>query len=83
MVNVNDIPIEYEQEFGRPDDVGWIIEIDIDKVKARKYHYKEVISALDDDNFCLKREYRNARDCLNKLLDIQNPKGNSILDRLI
>lgn len=83
IVNVNDIPSGYEQEFGRPDDVGWIIEIDIDKIKARKYHYKDVLSVLDDDNFCLKREYRNAKECLNNLLDIQKPKGNSVLDRLI
>lgn len=83
MVNVNDIPSGYEQEYGRPDDVGWIIEIDIDKVKARKYHYKEVLEALNDDEFCLKREYKNARECLNNLLDIQKPNGSSILDRLI
>ena len=83
MVNVNEIPGGYEQEYGRPEDVGWIIEIDIDKVKARKYHYKEVLDALNNDDFCLKREYKNARECLNHLLDVQKPNGSSILDRLI
>lgn len=83
LLNVNDIPSKYEEEYGRPDEVGWIIEIDIDKVKARKYHYKEIVAALDEDTFCLKKEYKQARECLQNLLDNQKPKGHSILDRLI
>ncbi len=83
LLNVNDIPMGYEEEYGKPDEVGWILEIDIDKVKARKYHYKDVMVALDEDSFCLKREYKKARECLQNLLDNQKPKGHSILDRLI
>ncbi|WP_336595818.1 hypothetical protein [Bacteroides acidifaciens] len=83
LLNVNDIPVGYEDEYGHPDEVGWILEVDIDKVKARKYHYKEVVAALDDDSFCLKQEYGQARKCLQNLLDNQKPKGHSILERLI
>lgn len=83
LLNVDEIPVEYENEYGRPDEVGWVLEIDIDKIRARQYHYKDVIEALDDDNFCLKQEYKKARACLNNLLDNQKPKGHSILDRLI
>jgi hypothetical protein len=83
LLNVNDIPAGYVNEYGQPDEVGWILEIDIDKIKARKYHYKEVVAALDEDSFCLKQEYKKARECLQKLLDKQRPKGHSILDRLI
>lgn len=83
LTNVNDIPSGYEEEYGKPDEVGWILEIDIDKVRARKYHYKDVVAALDDDSFCLKQEYKKARACLQDLLDNQKPKGHSILDRLI
>lgn len=83
LLNVNDIPVGYEDEYGYPDEVGWILEVDIDKVKARKYHYKEVVAALDDDSFCLKQEYGQARKCLQNLLDNQTPKGHSILERLI
>lgn len=81
--NVNDIPSGYEDEHGKPEEVGWILEIDIDKVRTRKYHYKDVVAALDDDSFCLKQEYKKARFCLQVLLDNQKPKGHSILDRLI
>ncbi len=83
LLNVNDIPLGYEDEHGKPDEVGWVLEIDIDKVKARKYHYKDVVAALDENSFCLKQEYKKARECLQNLLDNQKPKGHSILDRLI
>lgn len=83
LMNINDIPAGYENEYGQPEEIGWILEIDIDKVKAREYHYKDVVAALDDDCFCLKQEYKKARECLQYLLDNQRPKGHSILDRLI
>ena len=84
LVNINDIPPSYINECGRPEEVGWIFEIDVDMVKARKYHYKNLVVALERDDFCLKQEYRKARECHQILLENQKPKeGYSILDRLI
>ena len=83
LSNVNDIPEYYEDCYGYPEEVGWILNVDTAKVFARNYHYKELVAALEDDDFCLKREYEDAKLCLNKLLDNQEPKGHSILERLI
>lgn len=83
LVNINDVPSDFEEEYGTPEAVGWIIELDIDKIKERRYHYKNLAAALDDDSFCLKKEYKQARECLWRLHDNQKPKGISILDRLI
>lgn len=83
LTNVNDIPSGCEVEHGKPEEVSWILEIDIDKARVRKYHYKNVVAALDDDSFYLKQEYKKAPSCLQVLLDNQKPKGHSILERLI
>lgn len=77
------IPTGYIEERGYPDEVGWIYEIDTDEVHSRQYRYKQLIAALEDDNCCLKKEYKAAHECLRKLLETAEKKSNSILKRLI
>ena len=81
LVEVGEITFDYEQEYGVPDEVGWLFEIDVGKIRAKKYLYKETIAALDNNDFCLKKEYNAARECLKKLLDKQKPKGHNFFDR--
>lgn len=81
LVEVGEITYDYEQEYGTPEEVGWLYEIDVGKVREKKYLYKETLAALDDDEFCLKKEYTAARGCLKKLLDNQKPKGHTFFDR--
>lgn len=81
LVEVGEITFDYEQEYGAPDEVGWLYEIDVGKIRAKKYLYKEMLAAMDNNDFCLKKEYYAARECLKKLLDKQKPKGHNFFDR--
>ena len=81
LIEVGEITYDYEQEYGKPDEVGWLYEIDVGKLRAKKYLHKETLAALDNDEFCLKKEYIAAHECLKKLLDNQKPKGHNFFDR--
>ena len=81
LMDVDEIDYEYEEEYGKPDEVGWLYEIDIANLREKKYLYKETLAALEDDGFCLKREYKAARECLKNLLDKQKPTGHNFFDR--
>ena len=81
LVDVDEIDYEYEEEYGKPEEVGWLYEIDIANLREKKYLYKETLAALEDDGFCLKREYKAARECLKNLLDKQKPTGHNFFDR--
>ena len=83
LVNENDIPAGYSDEYGYPDEAGWLLELAVDDIKTRRYRYAKIAAAIDDDDFCLKKEYKRARECLWRLSDNQKPTGSSILDRLI
>lgn len=83
LMRIADLPSDYEEMNGKPEEVGWRFELDIDKVMSRKYRYKELISVLEADDFYLKREYIRARECLDNLLANKRPQGHSILQRLI
>lgn len=81
LVEVGEISYEYQQEYGMPEEVGWLYEIDIGKLREKRFLYKDVLAALDDEAFSLKKEYNAARECLNNLLDKQTPKGHNFFDR--
>lgn len=66
---------------GMPDEVGWLYEVDIGKLRKKRFLHKDMLAALDDDSFSLKKEYGAARECLNNLLDKQRPKGHNFFDR--
>ncbi len=80
LVRTDEITYDYLSEYGKPDVVGWLYEIDIDNLLQKKFLYKDMIAALDSDGFSLKKEYAAARDCLNKLRDKQKPKGHNFFD---
>ncbi|MCC8128140.1 MAG: NACHT domain-containing protein [Clostridiales bacterium] len=75
LIRTNEISVDYEREYGRPDVVGWMYEINISRLLQKKFLYKDMMAAMDADDFSLKREYNAARQCLNKLLDNQKPRG--------
>jgi len=81
LVEIGEISYEYQQEYGMPDEVGWLYEVDIGKLREKRFLHKDMLAVLDDDSFSLKKEYCTARDCLNKLLDKQKPKGHNFFDR--
>lgn len=81
LVEVGEITYEYQQEYGMPEEVGWLYEVDIGKLREKRFLHRDMLAALDDDLFSLKKEYGAARDCLNNLLDKQKPKGHNFFDR--
>lgn len=81
LVEIGEISYEYQQEYGMPDEVGWLYEVDIGKLREKRFLHKDMLAALDDDSFSLKKEYGAARECLNNLLDKQRPKGHNFFDR--
>ncbi len=81
LVEIGEITYEYQQEYGMPEEIGWLYEVDIGKLREKRFLHKDMLAALDDDLFSLKKEYGAARDCLNNLLDKQKPKSNNFFDR--
>lgn len=81
LVEIGEISYEYQQEYGMSDEVGWLYEVDIGKLREKRFLHKDMLAALDDDSFSLKKEYGAARECLNNLLDKQRPKGHNFFDR--
>lgn len=81
LIEVDEIPRDYVREYGMPDEVGWLYEIDVANIREKRFLHKETLTVLDDDVFCLKKEYTAARECLKKLLDKQKPRGHNFFDR--
>jgi len=80
LVNKEEVDLEYEEEYGIPDTVGWIYEFEVASVRKDQLEYTELLSYLDDENFRLKEEFDEMRQYLEKLRDKQTPSGNSLFD---
>ena len=83
LVEIGEITDEYQQKYGMPDEVGWLYGVETGQLRKKcfRFLYKDMLTALNDDAFSLKKEYGAARDCLNYLLDKQKPKGHNFFDR--
>lgn len=80
LVDLREIPSEYTYEYGDPEPVGWLLEIDIEDVRRKPHMYKNLLLVLDSDEFPLKQEYLRAQECLGKLKSTLQPKGDSLFD---
>ena len=80
LVNVEDISYEYKWEYGDPDIVGWIFEMEIDDILENEEGYEEMLEALNEDNFKLKVEYVKTREYFSSLKDRLKPRGDSLFD---
>ncbi|MFY9549028.1 NACHT domain-containing protein [Miniphocaeibacter sp.] len=80
LVNSTDVSWEYEKEYGEPDTVGWLFEIDIDDILRKPEEYKELLEILDKDDFVLKVEYIKMRKYLEELKAKQKVTGGSLFD---
>ena len=81
IMEIGELSYEYIEECGMPDEVGWLYEIDIGKLREKRFLHRDMLAKLEDDSFSLKKEYSAARDCLKHLLDKQKPKGQNFFDR--
>lgn len=80
LYNAEDVSWEYENEYGDPDVVGWVFEIDIEDIRMKPEEYKKLLEDLDNDNFVLKVEYIRMREYLEKLKLKQKVTGGSLFD---
>lgn len=80
LVNADDVDLDYKYEYGDPDVVGWVYEIDVEEVRGNPSEYSELINCLDDDEFDAKKSYVQMREYLNKLQSKQKPTGDSLFD---
>lgn len=80
LVNADDVDWDYKYEYGDPDVVGWVYEIDVEEVRGNPSEYSELINCLDDDEFDAKKSYVQMREYLNELQSKQKPTGDSLFD---
>lgn len=59
---------------------GWFIEFSVQEVLSHPEDFKELIEALKSDKCCYKKEYLEAKQLLNKLLEDANAEGTDMFD---
>ena len=80
LVNADDVELDYIDEHGTPDEVGWVYALDVEDVRMQPIKYKELLECLDDDDFSLKEIYVEIREYLKKLQAKQKRTGDSLFD---
>ena len=80
LAKLSEVSFEYENEYGIPEPVGWILEFDVEEVYKKKETYKELLNILDSDDFILKIEYAAVRTYFNALVAKQKPTGDGLFD---
>lgn len=80
LIDLDDLPWEYEDEFGEPDPVGWNYELHIDKIAENPKLYDDVGQLLTSGDFPLKKEYEQARLFLDELRSKREPEGDDLFD---
>ncbi len=80
LIDVNEVPMEYEEEFGSPEIVGRNYEINIAEILSNQSSYKQLLKLLDNDKFPLKSEYLSVREYLNDLIHKSDTISNDLFD---
>ena len=80
MIDIDEVPWDYKEQFGEPDIVGRNYELKISEVLDRPNLYEDVIALLENDDFPLKAEFLAAREYLTELLDRHDSVGDDFFD---
>jgi hypothetical protein len=80
LIDIEEVPWAYKEEFGEPDVVGRSYELDIDEILENAESNQEIITVLDSDDFPLKAEFLNVRKYTAELADKHQPKGDDLFD---
>lgn len=67
VVSEDEIPHRYYEYFGEPDQVGEIVELEIDELRYNPLRYKELILFMEDEEFPLKAEFLKVKQYFVKL----------------
>ena len=79
LMEIGEVP---SGDYDVSEEVGWLYVIDIGKLLEKNYlaQNKAMIAAMEAEDFSLKKEYNAAKECYQRLLDKQKPKGASFFD---
>lgn len=80
LIDVDEVPWDYKEQYGEPDVVGRNYEIHVDEILRRSKEYKALLDLLSSDAFPLKTEYLEARLYLDELKDNQVTLGDDLFD---
>lgn len=80
LIELNEVPSEYVEEYGEPDVVGRNYEIEIEKLLSDPDYYKDVIRCLESEEFPLMDEFKEAREYFCRLLDSHLVPSDDLFD---
>jgi len=80
LIDIEEVPLEYEEIYGIPEIVGRNYEIHIDDILQKPDVNQKLLALLDDDDFPLKYEYLNVRGYMQKLIERQKIMGDDLFD---
>lgn len=63
----DEIPHRYYEYFGEPDQVGEIVELEINELQYNPLRYKELVLFMEDEEFPLKIEFLKVKQYFDKL----------------
>lgn len=80
LIDIDEIPWDYKDQFGEPDVVGRNYELKISEVLDDPDTYEDVIVLLENNDFPIKAEFLAAREYLTELLDRHDSVGDDFFD---
>lgn len=83
LIDLDDVPWRYKDEYGEPDVVGRNYEMDISKVLDNPVSNRDVIELLDSDEFPIKAEFLAAREYMQELIDKGETVGDDLFDKFL
>lgn len=83
LIDLDEVPWRYKDEYGDPDVVGWNYELDIAKVLDDPISNRDVIELLDSSDFPIKEEFLAAREYMQELIDKGETVGDDLFDKFL
>ena len=83
LMELDEVPYDYTNQFGEPEVVGRSYELNIDTVLSDPDAYQDVMRMLEKDDFPLMREFVNAREYMQELADNRETVGDDLFDMFV
>lgn len=80
LIELDEVPFDYIHEYGEPDVIGRNYEIDIETLLSDQQYYSDILQSLENDNFPLMSEFKEAREYFIKLQDKHSVTSNDLFD---
>jgi len=83
LIELDEVPWDYKENFGEPEVVGRNYEMNIDDILANPASNKDVIGLLESEDFPLKAEFVEVRQYMQKLIDNKETVGDDLFDMFV